>query len=78
MTPTDSAQFMNVLSYLDATAIIPVIENGLELEKLKYLATHDPQSQQRITDTTVLLSFLYFRAWDLSSGGDNFYNLMKA
>lgn len=41
--------------------IIPVIEQGLELEKATYLATKDPDSRRRIADTCFHLSLLYVR-----------------
>lgn len=41
--------------------IIPVIEQGLELTKIEYIATKAPDTRCQIADTCVLLSFLYAR-----------------
>lgn len=39
--------------------IIPVIEQGIEFESLKYPATKDPKSLSRISDSCLFLSLLY-------------------
>lgn len=43
------------------TNIIPVIEQGIEFEALKYPATKDPESLSRISDSCLFLSLLYLR-----------------
>lgn len=51
--------------------IIPVIEQGLELEKATYLATKDPASRCKISDTCFLLSLLHARQLNINRpGGD--------
>lgn len=46
--------------------IIPVIEQGIELEKATYLATRDPESRSRISDSCVFLSELYIRQMNIN------------
>lgn len=57
----------NVIRLLDhltptqVNHIIAVIEKGLEMERLEQLATRNPDSRARISDTCVFLSVLYLR-----------------
>jgi hypothetical protein len=54
-------EFIKALSPTQVSSIILLLEKGLELHKLEYLATRDEQSGTEISDGCVLLSFLYFR-----------------
>jgi hypothetical protein len=55
-------EFIKALTPTQVSHIIPILEDGLELQKLKYLATRDEQLRIVISDGCVLLSFLYFRS----------------
>jgi hypothetical protein len=54
-------EFIQALTSTQLASIIPVIEDGLEIQKIKCLASPDEEIRNRISDTCVLLSFLYFR-----------------
>lgn len=62
------------LSFAQISNIIPVIEQGLELEKVEYLATKDPVLRTRIADTSVFLSLLYFRKLNVDRPGGQLFN----
>lgn len=47
------------------TNIIPVLEKGIEIEKLHYLLNHDTEAQKRIVDAQSLLTFLTLRKFDM-------------
>lgn len=49
---------LNYISDLDPHAVIPVIEKGLEIERLQSIADDNPQSQRRIQHSRALLCFL--------------------
>jgi hypothetical protein len=53
-------EFMKALSNTKGSNIIPILEKGIEIEKMEYIATQDIDSLNRISDACVLLSFLYF------------------
>lgn len=64
-------KFVELLSITQISHIIPVIEQGLELTKLEYLATKDPDKRNQISASCVLLSFLRLRKLDINGpGGD--------
>lgn len=53
--------FIKALKPTQVSEIIPVIEAGLEFYKLKQAANpYDEQTSNRISNTCVLLSFLYY------------------
>jgi hypothetical protein len=54
-------EFIKSLSKSQVSNIIPVLEKGLEIQKLEYIATQDINTGRQISDTCILLSFLYFR-----------------
>jgi len=56
-----SLTFIESLHSTQLTNIIATLEKGMELDKLEYLATNDPKTRTRISDSCLLLSFLYFR-----------------
>lgn len=60
---------IELLTPTQLSNIIPVIEQGLEFEQLKYPATKDPIALSRITDTCLLLSSLYVRQLDINRPG---------
>lgn len=53
--------FIKALDVTETNRIIPVLEAGLEIYKLKLLAEPTDETRSRISDTCVLLSFLYYR-----------------
>ena len=57
---------LSTLTDSQIESLIPVIEQGMELDKLTYIATRDEALRDRISDTCVFLSVLYFRR--ISSG----------
>ena len=59
-------KLIETLTPTQLSHIIPVIEQGLEFEKLKYPATKDLESLDRITDTCLFLSSLYLRQLDIN------------
>ena len=67
-------KFIESLSFVQISNIIPVIEQGLELEKVEYIATKDPAVRARIADTSVFLSLLYFRKMNVDRPGGEFFN----
>lgn len=58
-------KFVESLTSSQLDHLIPVIEQGLEFEKLQYIATKDPESRCRIADTCIALNFLYIRKLDI-------------
>jgi hypothetical protein len=55
-------ELIELLCLINPLTVIPVIENGLEIEKLNLSLNDDRlQVEQRIRDTRVLLSFLHAR-----------------
>ncbi len=54
-------EFIKALSPAQVSNIIPILEKGLELHKLEYIASQDIDTGRQISDACVLLSFLYFR-----------------
>lgn len=61
------ATFFESLSITEISRITSVIEKGLEVERLEYLASQDPEVRDRISDTCFFLSFLYFWQFSLCS-----------
>lgn len=61
-----SLKFLETLSPAQIRNIITVLEKGLELEKLEYLATKNPETRERINATCVFLSILYFRKLNIN------------
>ena len=50
------------LNHINLSSIIPVIEKGLEIEKLHFeLDKDNKEIQQRIVDTQILLAFFRMR-----------------
>lgn len=62
--------FIETLTPKQISHIIPILEQGLELEKVKYLATKDPSARPRIADSCVFLSSLRVRQLFIRRGGD--------
>jgi hypothetical protein len=54
-------EFVKALSLAQVSNIIPIIEKGIELQKLETIATKDPEARGQVSDASILLSFLYFR-----------------
>lgn len=54
-------EFIKAMTPVQVSNIIVLLEKGLEIHKMEYLATRDPQTRSEISDGCVLLSFLYFR-----------------
>lgn len=56
-----SQKMFDALSFINPSLIIPVLEHGLEIEKLHLKINQDSaEIQERIYDTEILLTFLYF------------------
>lgn len=62
-------QTFTALAYTKRKNIIKLLEKAIEIEKIEYLATHDQESMDRISDGCVVLTCLYFR--DVSPGKDH-------
>lgn len=54
------------LTHTQLLNIIPVVERGLELAEVEYLATKNPETRARICDTCIFLSFLYIRKLNIN------------
>lgn len=54
-------EFIKALSNTQVSNMIPVLEKGLEITKMEYIATRDETLRMGISDSCVFLSFLYFR-----------------
>jgi hypothetical protein len=54
-------EFIKALSPTQVSSIILLLEKGIELHKLEYIATCEEQMRADISDGCALLSFLYFR-----------------
>lgn len=67
-------KIIDILTPNQLSNIIIVIEQGLELEQLKYPATKDPECLSRITDTCLFLSSLYIRKLDVDGSSGEFPN----
>ena len=51
-------ELSEILTIVDPEHLIPVLEKGLEIEKL---LSNDPESELRIRDSRMFLCFLYDR-----------------
>lgn len=58
--------FIETLTITQLSHIIPVIERGLALEEIEYIATKNPEGHARICDACVFLSLLYIRKMDIN------------
>lgn len=65
-------RLIDILTPVQLSNIIDVIEQGLEFEQLKYPATKDPECLSKITDTCLFLSSLYIRKLDVNRPGGDF------
>lgn len=55
-------EFIKALSNAQVTSLISILEKGLEVSKVEYIATQDDELRSAISDGCILLSFLYFRS----------------
>lgn len=58
----EDTDLVEIINLIDPVTIIPIIEKGIEIERLQLIA--DPKNQfskDGIRNTRVLLSFLYTR-----------------
>ena len=58
-------RILQELTFDQITNIIPVLEKGIEIEKLHYLLNQDTEVQKRIVDAQSLLTFLPLRKFDV-------------
>lgn len=61
MRNLDNSKLMEALSLIDPAIVIPVIERGLEIEKLELIVNKSETTQRRINETQLLLSFLHLQ-----------------
>ena len=54
-------KIFEALTYTQIHNLIPIIERGLEVAKLEYIAKQDQDTRDQIYDAEMLLTFLYFR-----------------
>lgn len=61
MQNDDISRLLHAVRMIDLSAVIPVIEQGLEIQKMHYAATRSDESLRSIKETQMLLSFFYIR-----------------
>lgn len=54
-------KIFEALTTTELSHIIPVIQKGLELEKLEFIVNKDQKIRDRIFDTELLLTYLHLR-----------------
>jgi hypothetical protein len=52
---------MEAVYLVNPASIIPIIERGLEIEKLHFIVDKSEDTQRRINDAQVLLNLLHLR-----------------
>lgn len=62
-------QLFETLTPEQISNIIPVVERGLDLERIEYLATQNPEARGRIADSSVFLSLLRARQLYVDGSG---------
>lgn len=61
MPYSDENNILQVLTMVPPQALIPVIEKGLEIQKLEFQANPDERANECIRYSRAVLSFLYAR-----------------
>lgn len=61
MQNDDISRLLQAVQLIDLSAVIPVIEQGLEIQRMHYEATRSDESLRAIKETQMLLSFFYIR-----------------
>lgn len=61
MRHADDNNIIQVLTMVPPQALIPIIEKGLEIEKLEFQANPDEHKNECIRYSRAVLSFLYAR-----------------
>jgi hypothetical protein len=57
----NSSKIMEAVYLVNPASIIPIIERGLEIEKLHFIVDKSEDTQRRINDAQVLLNLLHLR-----------------
>lgn len=54
-------KIIEALTYTQVHNLIPIIERGLEVAKMEYIASQNEATKDEIDDAETLLTFLYLR-----------------